>query len=255
MQQLGISLEWLKLFDGRGSCRVCGNRCVLLDGMDAHALRALHSSEEINCFASTKPLRVWLDLGALASALVPVVEDQSALQEGLKAYADCFNAEHHRMNADKLGFAQWREEDAALLRDLYQIMEGAQLDFTLSFRALMGEIRLGDLIAASDAPARVAQHQSVIEGWLARYQARSEAEDQRARMLRMQESNPIYLPRNYLAQLAIDAAEQGDVSVLHEWMEVLKNPYTAQAGKEKFAAKRPDWARERAGCSMLSCSS
>jgi uncharacterized protein YdiU (UPF0061 family) len=67
--------------------------------------------------------------------------------------------------------------------------------------------------------------------------------------------NPKYVPRNYLAQQAIDAMAAGDASVLEKLMRVLEHPYDEQPGNEAYAARRPEWARHKAGCSALSCSS
>ena len=67
--------------------------------------------------------------------------------------------------------------------------------------------------------------------------------------------NPKYVLRNYMAQLAIEAAEKGDYSLIDELFVLLKNPYDEQPNAERWFAKRPEWARHKVGCSMLSCSS
>ena len=67
--------------------------------------------------------------------------------------------------------------------------------------------------------------------------------------------NPKYVLRNYLAQQAIDALAGGDAGVLNRLMKVLKRPYDEQPEHNELAARRPEWARHKAGCSALSCSS
>ncbi|MGH8106916.1 MAG: protein adenylyltransferase SelO family protein, partial [Arenimonas sp.] len=153
------------------------------------------------------------------------------------------------------------DSDSVLVQDLFLLMQNMQIDMTLFFRAL-ADI---DLNAASLTPFESAfydqalrnEHGSEFLDWLSRYAARIKEQDESAeiRRSRMNEVNPLYVPRNWLAQQAIDAAEQGDASELHVLTEVLKDPYQQQAGRERFAQRRPEWARNRAGCSMLSCSS
>ena len=72
---------------------------------------------------------------------------------------------------------------------------------------------------------------------------------------RMNAANPRFVLRNYLAQQVIERAEQGDPGMIHELLDVLRHPFDEQEDFAAYAAKRPDWARRKPGCSMLSCSS
>jgi uncharacterized protein YdiU (UPF0061 family) len=72
---------------------------------------------------------------------------------------------------------------------------------------------------------------------------------------KMNTINPKYVLRNYMAQLAIDEADKGDHKLIDELFLMLKKPYDEQVQYQKWFAKRPDWARHKVGCSMLSCSS
>ena len=50
-------------------------------------------------------------------------------------------------------------------------------------------------------------------------------------------------------------AAAGDASVIESLLTVLQHPYDDQPEHEELALRRPEWARHKAGCSALSCSS
>ena len=116
------------------------------------------------------------------------------------------------------------------------------------------------LAAAEDAAllqplqaAFYAEPAAGLAAWLRRYGSR--VKNEAGRVERMNKANPKYVFRNYLAQLAIDALEKGDASVMERLLKVLEHPYDEQPAHHDLAARRPEWARNRAGCSALSCSS
>ena len=95
------------------------------------------------------------------------------------------------------------------------------------------------------------------DAWFKKYGERlqKEKKSDAERVQSMNKVNPKYVLRNYMAQLAIDAADGGDYTLLDDLFHLLKKPYSEQPEQEKWFAKRPDWARNKVGCSMLSCSS
>ncbi|TAH47309.1 MAG: YdiU family protein [Gammaproteobacteria bacterium] len=201
------------------------------------------------------------NLACLAQALAPLFGEIEPLQEGLRRHAERYSACERRDIAGKLGLLECRDEDVDLMQWLHLLMTSAEIDMTMFFRRL-SDVAAGDLAAEafSDAfydEAKRGRMQGELEAWLMRYRQRL-AEDERsdaARCQAMRAVNPKFVLRNWLAQMAIDQAQAGDESEIHRLLEVMRRPYDEQPGMESYCARRPDWARQRAGCSMLSCSS
>jgi uncharacterized protein YdiU (UPF0061 family) len=151
----------------------------------------------------------------------------------------------------KTGLATAREEDRALLDEMFGIMAQSHVDFTLFFR------RLGDLkldAPEQDAPLRdLFIDRESFDAWALKYRERLRQENSvdAARREAMNRTNPKYVLRNYLAQVAIEQAQNGDYSGVHKLLAVLERPFDEQPENESYAALPPDWAAHL----EVSCSS
>ena len=208
-----------------------------------------------------QPQVAYWNLGRLAGALSLLFDDVAPLQDGLRRYVETYTAADRDNTARKLGLAECRDEDIGLMQALQDLMTQAEVDMTLFFRRLVDldplapEPALFDDAFYDDEKRKAAEPE--MREWLSRYATRLQQQDlpEPWRRDTMNAANPRYVLRNYLAQQAIDQATQGDISGVIELLDVMRRPYDDQPGREAFAAKRPDWARSPAGCSMLSCSS
>jgi uncharacterized protein YdiU (UPF0061 family) len=211
-------------------------------------------------FGAQPAIAHW-NLACLAQALAPVFGSIEPLQAGLQRYVDTYTANERANIAAKLGLVECRDVDVALMQDLHDLMREAEIDMTMFFRTL-SDTRRDELTVAAFAEAfydegKRAAATMPLGDWLVRYRQRLDGDPQSPdpRRVRMRAVNPRYVLRNWLAQQAIDRAHEGDESGIHELLDVMRRPYDDQPGRDSFAARRPDWARNRAGCSMLSCSS
>ena len=203
------------------------------------------------------------NLVQLANAIAPLFATTEPLQAGLNRYVEAYQDEFARMTCAKFGFTSNTDESQALMAEGYALLQECQLDYTRFFRAL------GDLPdkLPTTSPATLLgdvgydetlldTNRERIDAFLRTWHASLAAGDTHAeRRARMHAVNPRFVFRNYLAQQAIDLAESGDTSMIHLLLDVLRTPYDEQPEHDVFAARRPEWARDKAGCSMLSCSS
>jgi len=207
-------------------------------------------------------IALW-NLYQLANALYPLIEETEPLEAILNQFKTDFEIKSLAMMRAKLGLQKEASADADLIKQLEDNLLATETDMTIFFRKLADFNPKGsvDLRFVEDAfynkEELVGTVKSNWEAWFANYQKRLQIEilSNADRKQHMNKVNPKYVLRNYMAQLAIDAAEKGDYGLIDELFRLLKKPYDEQPEHEKWFSKRPEWARHKVGCSMLSCSS
>lgn len=210
----------------------------------------------------TQPEIVLWNLFKLANALYPLIGEPEPLQDILTEYQEQVELEYLEMMKSKLGLFEADKQDGTLIAELERVLQLSETDMTIFFRKLANfkeaqngvEVISNAFYKPEEIKGKKGEEWSM---WIIAYGERlkGEKKSDTDRAIAMNAVNPKYVLRNYMAQLAIDDADKGDYKLLDELFQLLKEPYGEQPDKEKWFAKRPDWARNKVGCSMLSCSS
>lgn len=204
------------------------------------------------------------NLYQLANALYPIIGEAKGLEDILNSYKEKEEQQYLAMMRNKLGLFSEEKTDRNLIFKLEEILQLTETDMTIFFRNLSlfsiekplnGVNIIKDAFYEPDGVSIDINKKWIV--WFQDYAARLNRDDSTTeeRRKKMNTVNPKYVLRNYMAQLAIDAANKGDYRVIDELFKMLKKPYNEQPEYEKWYAKRPEWARHKVGCSMLSCSS
>ena len=196
-------------------------------------------------FKNQPSVGLW-NLNALATALTSLISNED-LVRALKQYEPEFLNQYRQIMASKIGLEEYQPADEQLINQLLDIMHTNNVDYTIFFR------QLADYCADNHSIRDQFIDRDGFDTWAEKYRQRLQQQNSTdaERRNRMQAVNPKYVLRNYMAQAAIDAAQQGDYTEVNLLLEILQAPFAEHPKAEKYAGLPPDWAEQIS----VSCSS
>ncbi len=209
-----------------------------------------HSDHNGRYAFNQQPYTGLWNLSCLAQAILPLAQKEE-LKAALDRYTPLCEGQYMELMRAKCGLTETKEEDASLIQDLLALMHLHHVDYTNFFRAL-GRYETGSASLNESLRDFFLDRES-FDKWAHRYGNRLREERSRDddRLVRMNRVNPKYVLRNYLAQTAIEKAQQKDFSEIDRLLTLLQNPYSDQPGMDGYAASPPNWGKHLA----VSCSS
>lgn len=207
-----------------------------------------HSDHSGRYAFDEQPSVVLWNLNALAHSFSHWLSREQ-IEQALAQYQSHLLQHHLPLMAKKLGLQEYRVSDRRLIGQWLALLQQNQLDYSISFRQLAQFSTTGDNALLRDQCLDVAAFDQFADVYRTRLLDQPLTDSERAQF--MNAVNPKYILRNYLAQQAIEAAEQGDSSIAQQLYQCLQQPYTEQPEYQRFAEPAPEWAKSLS----VSCSS
>lgn len=190
--------------------------CAFMDTYDPDTVFSSIDTRGRYAYGNQPHIGQW-NLACLAGALLPILDpDQQTAgeraKECIEKFPDLFRASWQREMNAKIGLKSVHPGDSELMRDLLEWMQRTRTDYTLGFQNLL-----------PDRPPRDPELAAWHQRWLRRF--KQETIDTQELRKRMQQANPVVIPRNHRVEAALNAAGEGDMKPFLKLQEVLATPY------------------------------
>jgi uncharacterized protein YdiU (UPF0061 family) len=219
---------------------ICGETidygpCAFMDAYDPRTVFSSIDEQGRYAYGNQPALMGW-NLSRFAETLLPLIDADetraiASATEVLEGFGELFERNWLAGMFSKIGIKHHTAADRPLVDDLLTAMQEGQADFTLTFRALAQHLW---------GKAGALPQSERFAAWLTRWHARLADQDAIETATAMDAVNPLYIPRNHHVEDALQAAELGDISPFTELLQVLKTPFTPQAGADAYAGARPE---------------
>jgi uncharacterized protein YdiU (UPF0061 family) len=192
-------------------------------------------------------IALW-DLNALAHAFTPYVSIEQ-LTSVLAEFESILLSQYAKLMGKKLGLQGADTKNQATVNAWLDLLVQDKRDYSISFRLLCDF----DMDGENEVLRDHFIDRNKFDIWAKDYRNLliAQGRNQEERHLSMRQCNPNYILRNYQAQLAIDAAEQGDFSKLERFIEALRKPFSDMPEFSEYAKAPPQWGKHL----EISCSS
>lgn len=210
--------------------------CAFMDKYDPLTVFSSIDREGRYAYANQPRIAGW-NLARFAETLLPLLHDDQEkavelAQEVLYGFSDLYHGNYFRGMRSKLGLYNEEKEDLSLIEELLSLMAHHKADYTNTFRSLtLGNKDCSDLFEGEDFKT---WHQK----WEERKTRQPKSKEETLQLMR--NNNPSIIPRNHRVEEAIQAAENGDYSVLERLHHVLSMPYDYLPDQEEYTQLPPE---------------
>ncbi|WP_198969121.1 protein adenylyltransferase SelO [Xylophilus sp. ASV27] len=206
-----------------------------------------HSDSQGRYAFDQQPNVAYWNLFCLGQALLPLIGSEEQALAALEPYRSRFPQEYLGRMRAKLGLADAQEGDAALLDRLLRLLAGGRVDWTIFWRRLSHYVADGALEPVRDLFAE----RDAFDQWMLSYSERLAQEVAGLAGDLMLKTNPKFVLRNHLGELAIRRAKLLDFGGVDTLLKLLASPFDEHPGQDDYAGFPPDWASRI----EISCSS